>query len=172
MASGPLFKRRYFLRLLGQSPFILFFVLRLGEEFPVQNPNLKFTFKPPMRFFDVPIFSGSNFYWREVFERDGEVRVPSTFEVFDRALQLAKNLQPYRERFGVPFVVTSWYRTPEANRRAGGAPNSLHLTGGALDFYPAGKFQEVAEELRKSWPGGLGIYPGHIHVDLGPRRRW
>lgn len=125
-----------------------------------------------MAFFDLPIFPGSNFFWREVFQRDSEVRVPDSFRVFDNAVELARRLQVYRTRHRVPFVVTSWYRTPEANRRAGGATNSLHLTGAALDFYPAGKFKEVAEDLDRNWEGGLGIYTGHIHVDLGPRRRW
>ena len=123
-------------------------------------------------FLDLPLLPNSCFKWREVFQKDGEVRVPSTFTVFDNALELARRLQPYRDKFGVPFIVTSWYRTPEANRRAGGASNSLHLSGAALDFYPTSKFQEVASYLNETWDGGLGVYAQHIHCDIGSRRRW
>lgn len=129
-------------------------------------------------FLDLPLLPNSCFKWREVFQRDGEVRIPSTFRVFDNAVELARRLQPCQDRFSVPFIVTSWYRTAEANRRAGGSSDSLHLSGAAVDFYPAypaskaSMFQELVKYLDETWEGGLGVYPQHIHCDIGSRRRW
>lgn len=145
----------------------LFLLSNFGiREFPMNDI--------PDNFFTLPIFCSSSFTWGEVFVKDGEVRFPSDFAVFTNALRLAKRLQPFRNRACTPFIVTSWFRTPEANRRAGGASHSLYLSGSALDFYPSrsDKFNQIAKDLEQNWTGGLGIYPDFVHVDIGPRRRW
>lgn len=46
-----------------------------------------------------------------------------------------KVLQPIREKFGEPLVVSSGYRSPALNRRLGGARTSQHLTGSAADIH-------------------------------------
>lgn len=43
-------------------------------------------------------------------------------------------LQPLRDRIGVPFILTSWYRSPALNKAIGGVVNSAHLSGTAIDF--------------------------------------
>ena len=43
----------------------------------------------------------------------------------------------------VPIVINSGYRSPEVNRLAGGADNSNHLTGCAVDIRCAGKEQMI-----------------------------
>lgn len=43
-------------------------------------------------------------------------------------------LQPIRDRIGIPFTVTSWYRSPALNKAVGGVPTSSHLSGTAIDF--------------------------------------
>lgn len=45
-------------------------------------------------------------------------------------------LDPLRERWGGPIIVTSGYRCPELNRKVGGAGHSFHLRGMAADIYP------------------------------------
>jgi hypothetical protein len=47
-------------------------------------------------------------------------------------------LQPVREFYGEPVVITSGYRCPKLNEAVGGVPDSLHQTGEAADFYVAG----------------------------------
>lgn len=48
---------------------------------------------------------------------------------------LVKNvLDPLREAWGAPIVVTSGYRSEKLNRAVGGATNSQHLYGQAADI--------------------------------------
>ena len=42
-----------------------------------------------------------------------------------------------------PIIINSGYRSPEVNRLAGGATNSNHLTGCAVDIRCAGKEQMI-----------------------------
>ena len=46
-----------------------------------------------------------------------------------------KVLQPVRDHFGVPIIITSGYRCPALNNAVGGAPSSQHMKGEAADFY-------------------------------------
>lgn len=49
-------------------------------------------------------------------------------------------LDAAREHAGVPFVITSDWRSPEANADAGGWERSLHLRGRAVDLrWPASR---------------------------------
>ena len=45
-------------------------------------------------------------------------------------------LEPLREHFGMPVVISSGYRCKELNRVVGGVRNSQHLTGEAADIQP------------------------------------
>ena len=44
------------------------------------------------------------------------------------------SLDHARELAGIPFVITSAYRTPEKNKEVGGSENSSHLKGLAVDI--------------------------------------
>lgn len=43
-------------------------------------------------------------------------------------------LDPLREAWGKPIIVTSGYRCPELNKAVGGVPSSMHLEGRAADI--------------------------------------
>lgn len=64
-------------------------------------------------------------------------------------------LEPIRERFAVPMVITSGYRCERLNKLVGGVDNSQHRKGEAVDFYfegfsrkeMAAAFFEIAENF-------------------------
>lgn len=64
-------------------------------------------------------------------------------------------LDPIREKFAVPMIVTSGYRCERLNKLVGGVDNSQHIKGEAVDFCFAGfskkdmaaAFFEIAEEF-------------------------
>ena len=64
-------------------------------------------------------------------------------------------LEPIRERFAVPMIITSGYRCERVNKLVGGASNSQHRKGEAVDFYfegfskkeMAAAFFEIAENF-------------------------
>ena len=52
-------------------------------------------------------------------------------------------LEALRERAGTPIVINSGYRSPQFNRKIGGAANSNHLTGCAVDIRVSGQEQLI-----------------------------
>lgn len=77
-------------------------------------------------------------------------------QVYYNLVSLVDNLlDPIRERFAVPMIVTSGYRCKRLNKLVGGVENSQHMKGEAVDFCFAGfskkdmaaAFFEIAEEF-------------------------
>ena len=96
----------------------------------------------------------------------GEVKVDS---------RLVSRLEQMRQEIGRPINITSGYRSPEHNANLpGAATNSQHMYGKAADITVDGMSpREVAKIAEKYFgDGGIGVYSGHVHVDVGPRRRW
>jgi hypothetical protein len=84
-------------------------------------------------------------------------------------------LQALRDRLGKPLILTSAYRSPEHNRRVGGAKNSQHMRGIAFDVrmdnHDPHEFEAAARAVGFT---GFGYYPksGFMHIDIGPARSW
>ena len=72
----------------------------------------------------------------------------------------------------VPIKVYSWCRCPSWNVAVGGASDSFHMKGVAVDFVTKALSPRRVQAKLKDHDGGLGRYPGFVHVDCGPKRRW
>ena len=68
--------------------------------------------------------------------------IPS-HEAIVNLTNLSKWLEVLRERAGTPIIINSGYRSPQLNRKIGGAPNSNHLTGCAVDIRVSGMEQLI-----------------------------
>jgi zinc D-Ala-D-Ala carboxypeptidase len=84
-------------------------------------------------------------------------------------------LEPWRYTLGVPIRVVSWFRSPELNKAVGGAVNSEHLTGGAVDVIPRCDLWLAYEWLEHAPIGQRIIYlkdgkPQWIHVGMREHR--
>ena len=76
-------------------------------------------------------------------------------------------LEYAREKAGIPFVITSGYRTPAHNRKVGGVTNSAHTKGRAADIrYQTEK--DAEKIIRAALDAGfkrIGIGNRFIHLD-------
>lgn len=75
-------------------------------------------------------------------------------------------LDQCREDSGVPFKITSCYRSPEKNRRVGGSPGSMHLKGRAVDIV-CPQSANRAKIMKAALALGLtvGVMPTALHLD-------
>lgn len=98
-----------------------------------------------------------------------------------RLVPLCELLEKIRRAAGDrPVHILSGYRSPPYNRAIGGATKSQHMAGRAADIvidgvrpaYVHGLILEL--QLEGTRIGGLGRYPGFVHVDIRPGRlaRW
>jgi zinc D-Ala-D-Ala carboxypeptidase len=84
-------------------------------------------------------------------------------------------LQQLRDMLEIPITLVSAYRSPEHNRKVGGAKNSYHMKGCAFDISMVNQDPMVFEIAAKEVGfRGIGYYPkqGFLHIDLGPSRTW
>jgi len=89
--------------------------------------------------------------------------------------KLLKSLNKFRSAYGKPMIVTSGYRSPEHNRKIGGAKNSAHLSCQAADFSdPDRKLAEFClnnEALLEScglWVEHPSYTPTWVHLQIRP----
>lgn len=64
---------------------------------------------------------------------------PSITEIFALQKLCTDILQPIRNKYGLPIIVTSGFRCQELNKAVGGVPTSQHLKGEAADISVGGK---------------------------------
>lgn len=93
-------------------------------------------------------------------------------EVYKNLESLVDNLlDPIRERFATPIIVTSGYRCKKLNEIVGGVENSQHRKGQAVDFYFLGfnriELCEAFFEISENFDFDQLIYykkKGFIHI--------
>ena len=93
-------------------------------------------------------------------------------KIDEEALGKLENL---RELLGKPMIINSAYRSPEHNRKVGGAKSSNHMQGVAFDVRMDNHDPEYFEKCaRKCGFTGFGYYPasGFMHIDTGRPRVW
>lgn len=90
--------------------------------------------------------------------------------------ELMKILRVVERRYGKKVMVTSGYRSPQRNRRAGGVQNSSHIYCKAADIQVEGVSKwDLAKFLRTvDGRGGVGTYcrTESVHIDTGSVRDW
>ena len=88
--------------------------------------------------------------------------------------QLLYKLQALRDEIGRPVIINSGYRTESHNKAVGGAQNSYHMQGKAVDIRVNGlKPEEIAKIAEKIGFTGIGIYKNFTHVDIRPvKTKW
>src|SRR5690606_17341088 len=89
---------------------------------------------------------------------------------------LVRVLKAVEQRFGQKVVITSGYRSPDRNRRARGARNSLHHYCAAAHVQVPDVSKLALAQFVRSMPGrgGVGTYchTESVHIDVGPERDW
>jgi uncharacterized protein YcbK (DUF882 family) len=81
-----------------------------------------------------------------------------------------------REYFGRPVIINSGHRCAAHNTKVGGAKNSVHLTGKAVDIrvsgvHPIGVHKYLSDKYPEKY--GIGMYSSFIHIDVRDgKARW
>lgn len=121
------------------------------------------------------IGSAKHFTWTEATKK-GKLQ-PINKTIHKNICTTASYLERIRAILGnKPIIISSWYRTHKYNNQIGGAKNSQHLLGLAVDFHCKHLSPDEIYDILDTWHddnGGLGRYPNHIHIDLrGIKTRW
>ena len=83
-----------------------------------------------------------------------------THEAIANLKRVCEWLEVLRERSGGPIRINSGYRSPQLNKKVGGAPTSNHLTGCAADIRVA----DMGQLIR--YAAILMDYADEIHQDF------
>ncbi len=87
--------------------------------------------------------------------------------------QTLKALNQIREETKVRYRIRSGYRSPEENERVGGAKNSQHIYGKAVDLWvPHSYRSDFYAAAKKAKFSAFGWNNTSVHIDQGPKRWW
>ena len=102
-----------------------------------------------------------------------DYRYFSAKEITGLKHDLISMLDKARDLYGGPIIITSGYRTPEQNKKAGGVTSSAHVAGLAVDIRApkdAAKKKALIAALRQVGFIRIGVYDKHLHVDIDRRK--
>ena len=121
-------------------------------------------------------FLKSEFLKSETADKLGIVNDFDSLEEFENLVNLVNSiLQPARDFFMEPIVITSGYRNNELNKSVGGVNNSQHTLGEAVDisFKNKANNKDLFNYIRLNhtfdqliWEFGNKAYPDWVHVSL------
>ena len=109
--------------------------------------------------------------WTELACKDG-TPYPDTFIKDGRIFDLAVVFEDIRNLWKKPIIIHSAYRTHAHNLKIGGANDSQHLHGRALDISPPNKIDldtfyiTIKRNAFEFGIKGLGLYKTFVHVDI------
>ena len=90
--------------------------------------------------------------------------------------ELIRLLKRVHRKFGKAPIVTSGYRSPRRNRRAGGVSRSQHIYCRAADIQVENVSKWTLAKYLRTLPGrgGVGTYcrTKSVHIDVGSKRDW
>lgn len=89
---------------------------------------------------------------------------------------LSDKVSSLQGTFGKKLTVISGFRDQQRNKSVGGASNSAHTRGNAVDVRFDGGVEETVKLINlasKAGIGGIGVYrPGLLHLDTEGKRAW
>ena len=92
-------------------------------------------------------------------------------EIFIDTDLIKNQLQNIRNHFAKPINIVSAYRTSTYNKKIGGATNSYHVKGQAIDFNITGITpNEIAKFCEKMNLNGIIQYNNFVHIDSRPTK--
>jgi uncharacterized protein YcbK (DUF882 family) len=90
--------------------------------------------------------------------------------------ELVSMIRMVEDHYKRPAIITSGFRDPRRNRRAGGVRHSLHTMCAAADIQVQGVSKWQLADFLRSIPGrgGVGTYchTESVHIDIGGERDW
>lgn len=85
-------------------------------------------------------------------------------------IESVRRIETLRDRFGRPMKVLSWARCKRHNQSVGGAPESYHVLGRAIDIETpdaAYRYKLIAAAIASGF-NGIGVYSWGVHIDDRP----
>lgn len=102
-------------------------------------------------------------------------RIPTDNVTKANILKVMNELEKIRNDYGHPIKITSGYRPPAINQAVGGASQSRHVQGDAVDIAPvSGDLFHFQKYIDENWYGalGYGARKGFVHIDCRNGKGW
>lgn len=119
-------------------------------------------------------FTVKEVLWLPSWSRLGAVKDGFGPEQVVNAVNLAKTMDKVRAFLGKPVTVHVWFRSKSYNKEIGGAPNSTHIQGQAVDFhvdgYTCDQVRAKLEPKLEEWGLRMERLNGSswVHLDSRP----